>query len=195
MKATEQFAGETQRAITAGVTLTAIAAAAIWPSKPLAAAASAVFALAIIVAGIRKTKDVIEDAASWSATTIERETTRLTVWTLAWSSAALFLAYPIAGLRWQHGWQYATGYALLAIGFAVYLRRLSRPDETPPATGVRLDALLFAVAIFLASAWLIASGKLMTTHQDWLANDIFLASAAAVFSLTLTFLLRTRASR
>lgn len=195
MKATEQFAGETQRAITAGVTLAAIAAAAIWPSKPLAAAASAIFALAIIIAGIRQTAQRAAVSVGASPTSIERQTTRLTVWTLAWSSAALFLAYPIAGLRWQHGWQYATGYALLAIGFAVYLRRLSGPDETPPATGVRLDALLFAVAIFLASAWLIASGKLMTTHQDWLANDIFLASAAAVFSLTLTFLLRTRASR
>lgn len=181
-------------AAAAAASIVAIAIAAASPGMSLAAIASALFAAAIIFAGASATANAAHSDDPSSA--VLSETTRLTVWTLAWSAAALFAAYPVAGLKWQHGWQYAAGYALLAAGFAAYLNRLKTDgasgSEGAALQATRTAATLFALAIFVAAGWLIASGKLETARGDWLANDIFLASAAAIFTLNVMFLLRTR---
>lgn len=173
-------------------TVAAIAASAMSHNRSLAAIACATSALAVLWAGHVATG--AHAAGRSGPLAVLRETTRLSVWTLAWSSAALFVAYPVVGLKWQHGWQYASGYALLALGFAIFLFRLHAPAADSPAvlSLIRTLATIFAALLAAALLWLIGSGKLSTLRQDWLANDVFLASAGAVLGLTLLFLRRAR---
>jgi hypothetical protein len=192
MQSNRPFHLEIWLAIVAVASIAAIAIAVVTGPRFLAAVAAAAFALATMAAGITASSHALQTTPA-SPRNILKQTTRLSVWTLVWASAALFVAYPIAGLRWQHGWQYASGYAVLAVAFAVYLKGLLGEARDAGATlaKTRRATLLFAVAIVVAAGWLIGSGKLMTKHQDWLANDIFLASAAILLVLSATFLLRT----
>lgn len=123
-------------------------------------------------------------------------TTRLTALTLLWAGVALLLAYPIIGLRWQHGWQYGAGALLLSTGFALYANRLftaGDPATLPAAIEVsRKLSIGFAAAIAAGAVWLIASGKLDTIKNDWLANSIFLAAGASVLTLAVLCVIRAR---
>ena len=123
-------------------------------------------------------------------------TTRLTSLTLLWAGIALLVAYPIVGLKWQHGWQYGAGALLLAAGFAVYAKRLfTAGDATTLPSAIAFSRKLsigFAAAIAASAGWLIASGKLETVKNDWLANDVFLATGASILALTLLCVFRAR---
>lgn len=190
---TSVFRSEAWLAAIALASIAAIGLSAAWQSEILAACAATAFALAIAASGMVLTASAAETGQSRPLAVLRR-TTRLSIWMLAWSAAALFAAYPLAGLKWQHGWQYASGYALLAVAFAVFLNRLSQsapPNGAVPAQ-TRPLAMAFLAALLAAILWLLTSGKLMTTHQDWLANDVFLASAAAISVLTVLFLTRGR---
>jgi hypothetical protein len=125
-----------------------------------------------------------------------QNTTRLTAWTFLWAAFALLLAYPVLGLRWQHGWQYGAGAALLALAFSQYAHRLhSETDNAAQPSAVetaRRLSMAFAASIAAAVGILIASGKLTTLKNDWLANVVFLGSAAAILTLSAFCIVRAR---
>lgn len=124
-------------------------------------------------------------------------TTRLTALTFLWAGLVLLIAYPVVGLKWQHGWQYGAGSLVLAVGFALYAKRLFTDGDpaTFPAAIERSRVLSigFAAAIAAGMLWLIASGKLNTIKNDWLANDVFLATGASIFTLAMLCAFRARA--
>lgn len=123
-------------------------------------------------------------------------TTRLTSITLVWAGIALLISYPIVGLKWQHGWQYGAGALLLAAGFAAYAKRLWTAGDPATLPGAiefsRKLSIGFAAAIAGSAIWLIASGKLATIKNDWLANDVFLATGACIFALAVLCVVRAR---
>ena len=106
----------------------------------------------------------------------------------AWAALSLFLIYRYTGLSWRHGWQYASGSALIVAGHLLFLRNVL--GDTAAAT--KTDAINLAVklaavhglVIACGLLWLIASGKLDTAKSDWAANDIFLAGGFTVICLT-----------
>lgn len=125
-----------------------------------------------------------------------QNTTRLTAWTMLWVAAAFMIAYPVMGLKWQHGWQYGAGAVVLAAGFFLYAQRLHiSTDSAAQASAVetaRRLTMVFAFAIVGAIVSMVAAGKLATLKNDWLANDIFLSSAAAILVLSLLCIVRAR---
>lgn len=164
-------------------------------------AAAALFTASIIWAGFYATSAtaVIPRSSvgnNFSPRVVLQQTTRLAAVTMAWAAASLLLAYPVIGLKWQHGWQYGLGCAALAAAFYSYAQRLSIDTNSAaqPAAieSARKLSALFAVAIVVATAWLILSGKLATIKSDWLANDVFLAVAAAMFVLSCLCVTRAR---
>ena len=105
----------------------------------------------------------------------------------AWAALSLFLIYRYTGLSWRHGWQYASGSALIAIGHLRFLRNVMRETAAAQTDAINLAVKLAAVhglVIACGLLWLIASGKLDTAKSDWAANDIFLAGGFAVICLT-----------
>jgi hypothetical protein len=182
------------------LSLAMIGYAAATGDRILAAAAALVFALRLIFTAWRATGSPrVAGAANDDRPPplkVLQNTTRLTAWTMLWAAAALLLAYPAVGLRWQHGWQYGLGAALLAAAFFHYAQRLFiRTDRAAQPSAVETARRLSMVfAAFLASAivWLVMSGKLTTVKNDWLANDVFLGSAAAILALTLMCIMRAR---
>ena len=173
-------------------TLAAIWFAASGGHRAVAAFAAAAFAASIIAVGWRT--DAKRRTSERSQ--LLRLTVRLSSVICSWAAGALFLAYPIAGLRWQHGWQYGFGAAVFAIGFALYSGWLSRSDPlnttSRAVVAAGLLAEIEATAIAIILAWLMFSGKLMTTREDWLANDVFLATGAVLLFLSLQFALTAR---
>jgi hypothetical protein len=197
---------ETPVLINGAASLIAIAIAAYRVNKLVAVMAALAFAASIVVSGFSsRTKATgssdagAADAHREASLFVLRKTTCLSFLTCAWSAAALFLAYPIAGLSWLHGWEYGMAYALIAVGFGIYAKRLS--DDHNPATApdaiARAGQLatLQAVAIIVTLVWMIASRKLATLRGDWLANDVFLASGCAIFALSVLFITHLRAAR
>jgi len=151
------------------------------------AAFAAAFAFIIAVVALRT------NLACWRAGTsprpgaleAARRNARLNMLTYAWGAVAMQALYitPLTGLRWQHGWQYASAFALLAAGAFAYVH-LAGSDGA--AMRNRLEALaapLAAVqAVFAAGglAFMLGSDKLQTPKSDWAANIVFLSAAIAV---------------
>jgi hypothetical protein len=187
-------------------TLCAITVAALTNSRIIALAAAGAFAAVIIVAGYRATAAHVvsspQDANSrvpMTSLNVLRTTTCLSAITCAWAAAALLLAYPIAGLQWRHGWEYGSALGLAAAGFALYRRWLSQNFDASAALAAvsRAAALatLQGVAIAVTIAWILASGKLHTLKNDWLANDVFLATGCAMLALSAFLVTRVRADQ
>jgi hypothetical protein len=178
----------------AAVSLVAIAYAAVKSDWIAAAVGAALFAQALIWTAIKATAP--ENGATTPLRVI-RETTRLSAVTLLWGAAALLLAYPLLGLKWQHGWQYGLGAALISGVFIAYAHRISDDRhvlaQSTALKVTRYFSAAFAIALLGAVDWLVTSGKLATTKGDWLANDVFLAVAASLFVLAALAVLRTRA--
>lgn len=192
--------------VTIVVTLAVISYGTLHADKILSAAASAVFAQTVIWTGVRATalqkrtvqKSTVAEtqAVPSAALSVIRQSTRLTAITMLWAAAALLLAYPLLGLKWQHGWQYGLGSAVIAAGFSHYAQRIANGADRLAQPGAvqlarRLSGVL-ALVIAGAAGWLIVSGKLLTLKNDWLANDVFLAVAASVFVLSLLAFFRAR---
>src|SRR5690606_8593410 len=89
----------------------------------------------------------------------------------------------LTGLKWQHGWQYACAFGLLATLAYEFARAVRFGDE---ARRQRLRRLAMPLAmgqgLFAAAALvvLVASGKLASPRADWAANHVFLFSALMV---------------
>lgn len=157
----------------------AVGAAPPWPSVVASAAGFA----AVAIAG---TGFVILKHGGGTVH-LSRASAELMALTWGWGGVSLLLAYGPAGLKWQHGWQYGSAMLLIAIGLALYSRRIvfGSPGAAPAALEWgRRAAFVQGFACGTGLAWLIASGKLSTTKGDWAANDVFFAGSIALVVLS-----------
>ncbi len=105
-------------------------------------------------------------------------------------------ATPLTGLRWQHGWQYAMVFAVLAVIAFEYGRIVQAT-----ASGLRDRLARLAVPLLIGQAvlaggslaFLALSGKVFTRRPDWAANLVFLFAALLVMVLG-AIALRTHAA-
>jgi hypothetical protein len=159
------------------------------------AALGAVFALAVVATSWRI------NLRQWAATSpahgiasleplhAARRNARLTGIFYAWSALGMLGLYttPLTGLKWQHGWQYATAFALLSV-FALVYTHLSGSRDA--ATRERLQKLAGPLAAMQATiaaaglAFLVMSGTLQSKRADWAANIIFLYAALTIMILS-----------
>ena len=162
----------------------------------LAALSASVFSLAVAGSGLWLRQEFAgqqqsnpQQLTSVMKRDVLLQFTYLTTLTYGWCAAALFLCYPIAGLQWHHGWQYATGFLLATCGFARYLSRLNNdldPLAKPSAVATAISlAALEGAAIVAILAWIVLSGKLTSVRNDWVANDIFVAGGMSVLCLSI----------
>ena len=169
-----------------GLSLSVIAAAAYTQNRLFAVFAAAAFASAVIAAGVDIKKTAGRDSNAHFG--MLRNSVCLSVLTCAWSAAALFLAYPIAGLHWLHGWEYGLLFVLITFAFGLYWQRLAnchdKEAQLVAITRAKSLATVQAIAIASTIVWIVATGKLRTIKGDWLANDVFLASGCAMLALS-----------
>lgn len=118
-----------------------------------------------------------------------RRNARLFALTYAWGGLALLMVYKLSGLKWQHGWQYGSGMAVIAGGLLVLVHKLG-DEGTPlrtPAGIQRLANLALAQAIAAAFGlvFLIGAGKLWAGKKDWAANHVFLVGGVTIAIVSL----------
>ena len=104
------------------------------------------------------------------------------------SAIAMMALYAtrFTGLRWQHGWQYASAFALLAGLSFEYGRMTAQSSTTERPWLARMAAPLAVIQATLAAgglAFLTISGKVLTRRPDWAANLVFLFAAVMVMML------------
>ncbi len=111
----------------------------------------------------------------------QRRNTRLAALTYAWGAAALLSVYGFTGLKWQHGWQYGLGAALIAAGLLAYVHQMAKSGlETPAAP---MLTTLHGLAAGFGLLFLIGTGKLASLKGDWAANNIFLYGGLTIIGL------------
>jgi hypothetical protein len=115
-------------------------------------------------------------------------TARITAMVYVWGGACMFAIFYLSGLHWRHSWQYGSAMTAVAIGHILYVRMLSKnlpclATEGAIDNAARLAALHGVIA-GAGLAYVIASGKLYTTHDDWAANVIFVAGCLMVICLS-----------
>lgn len=171
----------------AGLTLSAM-----YSDRWHAALSATLFAVAAIAAGFRVNAPLwratanCDTQATTPAIALMR-TTRIAAIVYAWGGAAMFMLYNWSGLHWRHGWQYGLAMTVMAAAHIAYVRMLSQ--KTPwlannSAIGMAVGFAAFhGLAASAGLAYIVATGKLYTKHDDWAANEVFLAG-----SLTLIFL-------
>lgn len=159
------------------------------------AALGAVFALAVVATSWRiNLRHWAATSPAHGITSLEplhaaRRNARLTGIFYAWSALGMLGLYttPFTGLKWQHGWQYATAFALLSV-FALAYTHLSGSRDA--ATRERLQKLAGPLAAMQATiaaaglAFLVMSGTLQSKRADWAANIIFLYAALTIMILS-----------
>lgn len=155
-------------------------------------AAAVAFGLAVAAAAL-----YINRPASWRRDSLadaavevhaSRRNARLMALVYAWGGFALLAVYQLSGLKWQHGWQYGAGMALIAAGLLLHVHRLGDSGYFARSRGAlvwsaRL-AMAQAVAIAVGLGWLVAVGKLTAGKADWAANHVFLVGGAALFAVS-----------
>ncbi len=154
----------------------------------------AVFAVAVVAASWRI------NVGHWAAASPARGTTsleplhaarrnaRLTGLTYAWSALGMLGLYttPLTGLKWQHGWQYATAFGLLSVLALAYTHLSGTCDAARRERLQKLAGPLAALQATIAAAglaFLVMSGTLQSKRADWAANIIFLYAALAIMIL------------
>lgn len=115
----------------------------------------------------------------------QRTALRCNVWlaalVYAWGASALFAMYSLSDLWWQHAFQYASGASLFAAILGFIGLRLGRKIDVPvPAIWL---TVLHGSAAFSGLVYLIGTGKLATTKNDWAANEVFLWGGIAIVVL------------
>ena len=111
----------------------------------------------------------------------------------AWGAASLLAVYLLSGLRWQHGWQYGAGMALIA-GLIFWLTR-GLDVRWSPVLALRLGwaAMIHSWAATLGVGWLIVMGKMFSGKGDWAANVVFATGAFVIVGLSVLALRTARA--
>lgn len=152
--------------------------------RPMTVIAALIYALVVIFVAWRVNRP------AWFATGADttdilfhtmRRNTRLAALIYAWGAAAFFAIYGLTSVRWQHGFQYGTGAALIAAALLYYVHRMgSDATSTPPSIGL---TILHALAVTAGLVFLIGSDKLATPKGDWPANYIFLFGGLAIIGL------------
>jgi hypothetical protein len=136
-------------------------------------AAAALMPLALIGAAWRLNRAPFDDADSAAR---HNGTLQGCAWGVA--AASMFGVYLLSGLKWQHGWQYGSGMALIAVAalwFANQPRWLN---------AVAVLVALQGAAAAIGLAVLAGSGKLASIKGDWAANVIFVAGGLALAVLS-----------
>lgn len=146
--------------------------------------ASALIPLALIAAAWRLNRVPFDDPESAA-----HHNGMLQAWAWGIGAASMLGVYLLSGLKWQHGWQYGTGMALMAL-LAFWFARQPRWLN---ATAVVVALQGAAAAIGLAI--LAGSGKLASVKGDWAANIIFVAGGLAIAVLSVMAVAAHRRAR
>ena len=158
-------------------------------AQMLVGAAAGLFALVVLVVGLRGNQPLWSGEQATDQTAVEAA--RFNAWLMAiafvWGAIAMFAVYTLSGLRWQHGWQYGAGMALFgafAYVFGLLLDRAGPGAQRPLLLrGLQLT-LLQGIAAVAGLVFLIGSGKLETVRPDWAANQIFLFGGLTIVGLS-----------
>ncbi len=118
-----------------------------------------------------------------------RRNARLIALTYAWGGLALLMVYKLSGLKWQHGWQYGSGMAVIAGGLLVLVHKLG-DAATPLRTTAGIQrlanlALAQSIAAAVGLVFLIGAGKLWSGKKDWAANHVFLIGGVTLVIVSL----------
>jgi uncharacterized membrane protein YqjE len=135
--------------------------------------AAALMPLALIGAAWRLNRSPFDDAEAAA-----RHNGTLQAYTWGVGAASMLGVYLLSGLKWQHGWQYGAGMALIAL-VALWFARQPRWLNT-----VALVVALQGMAAAIGLAVLAGSGKLASVKADWAANIIFVAGGVALAVLS-----------
>jgi hypothetical protein len=155
-------------------------------------ACAAIFALAVVAASWRT------NVGHWSAAGgippleplhAARRNARLTGLTYAWAALGMLGLYttPLTGLRWQHGWQYASAFGLLSAFALAYTHFSGSHNASTRQNLQRLAGPLAAIQATLAAlglTFLVMSGTLQSRRPDWAANVIFLYATLTIMIIT-----------
>lgn len=156
---------------------------------------AAVFALAVVATSWRTNVRLWTTAATEQSTTslepihAARRNARLAALTYAWAALGMLGLYttPLTGLRWQHGWQYATAFGLLSIFALAYTHLSGSRNSSMRQKLQQLAGPLAAAQATLAAlglAFLVMSGTLQSRRPDWAANVIFLYATLTIMIIT-----------
>jgi hypothetical protein len=155
--------------------------------------AALLYALAIIATAVEVNRplwrldgvQVAPDAASVAL----RRNLRLLVLVYGWGAAAMFAVYGLSGIRWQHGWQYGSVLALIALLFLLYVHTTGGEDGPLRTRRALMIAqkltVLHGAAAIAGLGYLIMTGKMASTKADWAGSVIFFAGSLAVAGLCL----------
>ncbi len=120
--------------------------------------------------------------------TASRRNARLLAWTWGAGAASMLAVYMLSGLRWQHGWQYGLGMALIAaLGFFYSLRLGDVKSVLRAPRQLKIAAVLAAaqgIAAIGGILILVLSGKVASVRADWAANIVFVAGGLAITVLS-----------
>lgn len=168
------------------VALVAVAALAFaagaYGASPVAVGAAAAFA-AVVIAGT----GLALLKGGGGVVHVSQACAELMALTWCWGGVSLLLAYGPAGLKWQHGWQYACAMLLIAVALAWHARRIVPGSNAATLFALewgRKAAFAQGLACGIGLAWLIGSGKLATVKGDWAANDVFLSGGFTLLLLS-----------
>ncbi len=117
-----------------------------------------------------------------------RRNARLLAWTWGAGAASMLSVYLLSGLRWQHGWQYGSGMAVIAaLGFIYSLRLGDKASALRQPRNLSFAAMLAAaqgIAAIGGILILVFSGKVASAKGDWAANIVFVAGGLAITVLS-----------
>jgi hypothetical protein len=142
-------------------------------SGPISVAAAAVIPLALIAAAWRLNRTPFPDAESAAR---HNGLLQASAWGVG--AASMLGVYLLSGLKWQHGWQYGAGMALIALAAIAFARQPRWLNAV--AVAVALQGMAAAIGL----AVLASSGKLASVKGDWAANIIFVAGGVAIAVLS-----------
>ena len=110
----------------------------------------------------------------------------------AWGAASLLDVYLISPVRWQHGWQYGTGMAAIAVMLFWGSRRLQDTWSLTHQRALIWASLIQGWAATGGMAWMIGTWKIYSPKGDWPANIVFMGGGLTVVGLTILALRSTR---
>jgi hypothetical protein len=98
----------------------------------------------------------------------------------AWGAASLLAVYLMTPLKWQHGWQYGLGMAIIAVAIFALSRWLPAQWTGNSFKVLTWASLLHGWAATGGLVFLIASAKIHSIKGDWAANFVFVAGAVVI---------------
>ncbi len=158
-------------------------------NRPLSATAAVVAALLVTLVAVYTNRPLWRDGRPVDPDDpahAMRRNTRLMAVFYAWGAAVLFLAYPVAGLRWQHGWQYGLAMAMVSAGLLAYVHAMKEGSALRSPDAIARGNMLtwlHGIGAMTGVVFVIGAGKLGTAKSDWVANHVFIAGGMAIAAL------------